>query len=363
MLFQKFWKKLGKLGLLGITVSSEFGGSEMSYLEHVIAMEELSRVSGALGLSYGAHSNLCVNQIALNGSQEQKQKYLPRLISGDHIGALAMSESSAGSDVVSMMLTAKKDGNNFIINGSKFWITNGPDADVTIVYAKTEPTKGKYGITAFLVEKDFPGFSKSPKFDKFGMRGSNTCELIFDNCVVPEENVIGKVNEGVRVLMSGLNYERLVLAGGPLGIMQAACELAFDYANQRKTFGKKIGNYQYSNSSNRFQEKIRIFQLIQAKIADMDTLLTVCRHHVYNTAMAVNRGELTNRHCAAAIYYASKCGVKVCDDALQILGGNGYVNEYPAGRFYRDARLYEIGAGTSEIRQLIIANEINSMEA
>uniref|UniRef100_A0A1I8AG09 Isovaleryl-CoA dehydrogenase, mitochondrial n=1 Tax=Steinernema glaseri TaxID=37863 RepID=A0A1I8AG09_9BILA len=340
---REFWKKLGEQGLLGITAPSEYGGSEMKYLDHVIAMEELSRASGSIALSYGAHSNLCVNQIVRNGNAAQKEKYLPKLISGEHMGALAMSEAGAGSDVVSMKLRAEKKGDKYVLNGTKFWITNGPDADVYVVYAKTDPKKHQHGITAFLVERDFPGFSRSPKLDKLGMRGSNTCELVFENCEVPAENVLGAEGKGVYVLMTGLDVERLVLAGGPLGLMQAACDITFDYCHQREAFGCKIGN----------------FQLVQGKMADMYTTLNACRSYLYNTARATDAGHLTNKDCAGVILYLAEKATQVCLDAIQLLGGNGYINDYPAGRLMRDAKLYEIGAGTSEVRRLVIGRALN----
>ncbi|CAD6196159.1 unnamed protein product [Caenorhabditis auriculariae] len=338
-----FWRKLGEQGLLGITAPAEYGGSAMNYFSHVIAMEELSRAAGGIALSYGAHSNLCVNQICRNGSAEQKQKYLPKLISGEHIGALAMSESGSGSDVVSMKLRAEKKGNKYVLNGTKFWITNGPDADVLVVYAKTDPKKHQHGITSFLIEKGFKGFSQSPKLDKLGMRGSNTCELVFENCEVPEEQVMGGIGKGVYVLMTGLDYERLVLSGGPLGLMQAACDVAFDYAHQREQFGQKIGTY----------------QLLQGKLADMYTTLNACRSYLYMVAKAADNGRVSNKDCAGVILYVAEKCTQVCLDAIQILGGNGYINDYPTGRLLRDAKLYEIGAGTSEVRRLIIGRALN----
>ncbi|VDK45389.1 unnamed protein product [Anisakis simplex] len=325
---RKFWRHLGDQGLLGITVPAEYGGAGLSYLDHVIAMEEISRASGAIALSYGAHSNLCVNQIVRNGNESQKRKYLPKLISGEHMGALAMSETGSGSDVVSMRLRADHSGDHYVLNGTKFWITNGPDADVLIVYAKTNPSKNQYGITAFIVEKSFEGFSTSPKLNKMGMR---------------EENVLGEINKGVYVLMTGLDVERLVLAGGPLGLMQAACDIAFDYAHQREAFGSKIGT----------------FQLIQAKMADMYTTLNACRSYLYNVARATDEGHLTNKDCAGVILYLAEHATKMCLDAIQILGGNGYINDYPTSRLLRDAKLYEIGAGTSEIRRLVIGRALN----
>ncbi|EFO88426.1 hypothetical protein GCK72_013528 [Caenorhabditis remanei] len=338
-----FWKKLGDQGLLGITAPAEYGGSAMNYFSHVIAMEELSRAAGGIALSYGAHSNLCVNQICRNGSEEQKKKYLPKLISGEHMGALAMSEAQAGSDVVSMKLRAEKKGDKYILNGTKFWITNGPDADVLVVYAKTDPSKHQHGITCFLVEKNTPGFSQSPKLDKLGMRGSNTCELVFDNCEIHESQIMGGVGKGVYVLMTGLDYERLVLSGGPLGLMQAACDIAFDYAHQRTAFGQKIGS----------------FQLLQGKLADMYTTLNASRSYLYMVAKAADKGTVSNKDCAGVILYVAEKCTQVCLDAIQILGGNGYINDYPAGRLLRDAKLYEIGAGTSEVRRLIIGRALN----
>ncbi|KAI9138117.1 acyl-CoA dehydrogenase/oxidase [Paraphysoderma sedebokerense] len=332
------WRKFGSMGLLGITAPEKYGGLNMGYLCHVLAMEEISRASGSVALSYGAHSNLCVNQIVRNGNEKQKDKYLPKLISGEHVGALAMSETTSGSDVVSMRLRAEKKGDRYILNGTKFWITNGPDADTLVVYAKTEPEKGPHGITAFIVEKGFKGFSTGPKFDKLGMRGSNTCELIFEDCEVPEENVLGKVNHGVYVLMSGLDLERLVLSGGPLGLMQAALDITIPYAQQRKQFGKPISS----------------FQLVQGKIADMYTKLSASRSYVYTVAKSCDRGNFNNKDCAGVILYAAERATEVALDAIQVLGGNGYINDYPTGRLLRDAKLYEIGAGTSEIRRMII---------
>ncbi|TMS37599.1 hypothetical protein L596_004498 [Steinernema carpocapsae] len=340
---REFWKVLGQHGLLGITAPPEYGGSGMKYFDHVIAMEELSRASGSIALSYGAHSNLCVNQIVRNGTAAQKEKYLPKLISGEHMGALAMSEAGAGSDVVSMKLRAQKKGDKYVLNGTKFWITNGPDADVYVVYAKTDPKKHQHGITAFLVERDYPGFTRSPKLDKLGMRGSNTCELVFENCEVPEENILGAEGKGVYVLMTGLDVERLVLAGGPLGLMQSACDIAFDYCHQREAFGTKIGS----------------FQLVQGKMADMYTTLNACRAYLYSTARATDAGHLTNKDCAGVILYLAEKATQVCLDAIQLLGGNGYINDYPTGRLLRDAKLYEIGAGTSEVRRLVIGRSLN----
>ncbi|KAF7773786.1 isovaleryl-CoA dehydrogenase [Pseudoalteromonas citrea] len=338
----QLWPQFGEMGLLGITVPEEFGGAGMGYLEHVIAMEEISRASASIGLSYGAHSNLCVNQINRNGNDAQKQKYLPKLISGEHIGALAMSEPNAGSDVVSMKLKAQKQGDKYILNGNKMWITNGPDADVLVIYAKTDLDAGSKGITAFLVEKDFPGFSTAQKLDKLGMRGSNTCELVFENCEVPEENILGGLNEGVKVLMSGLDYERVVLAAGPLGIMQACMDIVTPYIHERQQFNKSIGE----------------FQLIQGKVADMYTQMNAARSYVYTVARSCDRGETTRKDAAGAILYAAELATKMALDAIQILGGNGYINEYATGRLLRDAKLYEIGAGTSEIRRMLIGREL-----
>lgn len=336
------WPELGKLGLLGITVAEEFGGAGMGYLEHVIAMEEISRASASVGLSYGAHSNLCVNQISLNGNVDQKKKYLPKLISGEHVGALAMSEPGAGSDVVSMRLKAEKVDGGYVLNGNKMWITNGPDAEVLVVYAKTDTTAASKGITAFLVEKGYKGFSTAQKLDKLGMRGSNTCELVFEDCFVPEENILGELNKGVKVLMSGLDYERAVLAGGPLGIMSAALDYCLPYVRERHQFGKPIGE----------------FQLIQGKIADMYTTLNSSRAYVYAVAKACDRKRVTRQDAAAAILLAAENATKVSLDAIQIFGGMGYINETPTGRLLRDAKLYEIGAGTSEIRRMLIGREL-----
>jgi isovaleryl-CoA dehydrogenase len=336
------WRKLGDLGLLGITVEDEYGGAGMGYLEHVVAMEEISRASASVGLSYGAHSNLCVNQIRRNGSEEQKRRYLPRLISGEHVGALAMSEPGAGSDVVGMRTRAEKRDDRFILNGSKMWITNGPDADVLVVYAKTAPDAGPRGITAFLIEKGFKGFSTAQKLDKLGMRGSNTCELVFTDCEVPAENVVGRVNEGARVLMSGLDYERAVLAAGPLGIMQACMDAVVPYVHERKQFGQPIGE----------------FQLMQGKLADMYTTMNAAKAYVYTVAKACDRGETSRKDAAGAILYASERATWMALEAIQALGGNGYINDYPTGRLLRDAKLYEIGAGTSEIRRMLIGREL-----
>lgn len=339
---RELWPKLGELGLLGITASEQYGGSDMGYLNHVIAMEEISRASASVGLSYGAHSNLCVNQLHSFGTEQQKQKYIPKLVSGEHIGALAMSETGSGSDVVSMRLSAVEKDDHFVLNGTKMWITNGPEADVLIVYAKTDPDKGSHGITTFLIEKDFPGFSTAQKLDKLGMRGSDTCELVFDNCIVPKENVLGEINHGVRILMSGLNFERVVLAAGPLGIMQNCMDLVIPYIHERQQFGKYIGE----------------FQLIQAKIADMYTLLNSSRAYLYAVAISCDKDYVTNRDAASAILFTSENATKMALDTIQVLGGNGYINEYAAGRLLRDAKLYEIGAGTSEIRRLIIGREL-----
>ncbi|WP_435104484.1 isovaleryl-CoA dehydrogenase [Arhodomonas sp. AD133] len=336
------WPQLGELGVLGITVEEEFGGSAMGYLAHMIAMEEISRASASIGLSYGAHSNLCVNQIRLNGSDEQRRRYLPKLVSGEHVGALAMSEPGAGSDVVSMRLRAERKDDHYVLNGNKMWITNGPEADTLVVYAKTDPAAGSKGITAFIVEGGSPGFTTAQKLDKLGMRGSDTCELVFDNCEVPVENVLGGENEGARVLMSGLDYERAVLAAGPLGIMQACMDSVMPYIHERRQFDKPIGE----------------FQLIQGKVADMYTTLNACRAYVYAVGGACDRGETTRKDAAGAILYAAEKATQVALEAIQILGGNGYINEYPTGRLLRDAKLYEIGAGTSEIRRMLIGREL-----
>ncbi|KAI9202226.1 acyl-CoA dehydrogenase/oxidase [Polychytrium aggregatum] len=339
------WKKLGEMGFLGITAPEEYGGQDMGYFAHTLVMEELSRASGSVALSYGAHSNLCVNQIVRNANEAQKKKYLPKLISGDYVGALAMSEPGSGSDVVSMQLRAEKKGDKYILNGNKTWITNGPDADVLVVYAKTDINAGPKGITAFLIEKGFPGFSTSPKFDKLGMRGSNTCELIFEDCEVPVENVLGSVGRGVYVLMSGLDLERLVLSGGPLGLMQAALDITLPYVHMRKQFGTRIGE----------------FQLVQGKLADMYTKLSSSRAYVYAVARACDAGDISNKDCAGAILYTAERATEVALDAIQCLGGNGYINDYPTGRLLRDAKLYEIGAGTSEIRRMLIGREFNKV--
>jgi isovaleryl-CoA dehydrogenase len=330
------------MGLLGITVSEEYGGANMGYLAHAIAMEEISRASASVGLSYGAHSNLCVNQIHLNGTAEQKQRYLPKLISGEFIGALAMSESNAGSDVVSMQLSARRQGDVFILNGSKMWITNGPDAEVLVVYAKTDKQAGSKGITAFLIEKGYAGFRTAQKLDKLGMRGSNTCELVFDDCEVPAEQVLGAINQGVRVLMSGLDYERTILAAGPVGIMQACLDIVVPYVHERKQFNQAIGE----------------FQLIQAKLADMYTELNAARSYLYAVARACDEGIVSRKDAASVILYTAERATQMALQAIQTLGGNGYVNEYPTGRLLRDAKLYEIGAGTSEIRRMLIGREL-----
>ncbi|WP_411820722.1 isovaleryl-CoA dehydrogenase [Hyphococcus formosus] len=336
------WPELGALGLLGITADEEYGGSGLGYVAHAVAMEEISRASGAVGLSYGAHSNLCVNQINLNGNKEQKAKYLPKLVSGEHLGALAMSEPGAGSDVVSMKTRAEKKGDRYILNGNKMWITNGPGADTLVVYAKTDPDAGPRGITAFLIEKGFKGFSTAQKLDKLGMRGSDTCELVFEDCEVPEENVLGAVNDGVRVLMSGLDYERTVLAGGATGIMQACLDVVIPYVHDREQFGKPIGS----------------FQLVQGKLADMYVTTNAAKSYVYQVAKACDRGETTRQDAAGCILFAAEKATQVALDAIQLLGGNGYINEYPTGRLLRDAKLYEIGAGTSEVRRMLIGREL-----
>ena len=337
------WKKFGELGLLGITASPKYGGSNMSYLAHCIAIEEISRASASVGLSYGAFSNLCINQINRNGSEEQKQKYLPDLCSGEKVGALAMSESGSGSDVVSMSLHAEKQGNKtYLLNGSKMWITNGPDADTLVVYAKTDPSKGSKGITAFIIEKTMTGFSTGKKLDKLGMRGSNTAELIFENCPVPEENIIGVEGNGAAILMSGLDYERVVLAAGPLGIMAAAMDVVVPYIHERKQFGKSIGE----------------FQIMQGKIADMYTTMNACRSYVYEVAKACDRGETSRKDAAGCILYSAEKATQIALEAIQALGGNGYTNDFSVGRLLRDAKLYEIGAGTSEIRRMLIGREL-----
>ncbi|HTP48841.1 MAG TPA: isovaleryl-CoA dehydrogenase [Casimicrobiaceae bacterium] len=336
------WRKMGDLGLLGITVEEDYGGTNMGYLAHIVAMEEISRASGSVGLSYGAHSNLCVNQIRRNGSEAQKRKYLPRLVSGEHVGALAMSEPGAGSDVVSMRLRADRRGGRYVLNGSKMWITNGPDADTLVVYAKTDPAAGPRGITAFLIEKGMPGFSTAQKLDKLGMRGSNTCELVFQDCEVPEDNVLSEEGRGVNVLMSGLDYERAVLAGGPLGIMAACMDVVLPYVHERQQFGQPIGE----------------FQLMQGKIADMYTTMNACKAYVYAVGQACDRGETTRKDAAGAILYAAEKATWMAGEAIQTLGGNGYINEFATGRLWRDAKLYEIGAGTSEIRRMLIGREL-----
>jgi len=339
---QDLWLRLGELGLLGVTIDPAYGGAAMGYLEHTVAMEEISRASGSVGLSYGAHSNLCVNQIFRNGSDAQKARFLPDLISGAKVGALAMSEHNAGSDVVSMQLRAEKHGDHYILNGSKMWITNGPDADTLVVYAKTDPPAGSHGITAFIIEKDLDGFSTGPKLDKLGMRGSNTCELIFQDCPISQDRVLGAENKGVGVLMSGLDYERVVLSGGPLGLMQACLDIVLPYVHDRRQFGQPIGT----------------FQLIQAKLADMYTTLNACRAYVYAVAKACDRGQTTRKDAAGAILYSSERATQMALDAIQLLGGSGYVNEHATGRLLRDAKLYEIGAGTSEIRRMLIGREM-----
>jgi len=339
---RELWPRMGALGLHGITVEEEYGGSGLGYLEHVVAMEEVSRGSASVGLSYGAHSNLCVNQIRRNGSEAQKRKYLPQLISGEHVGSLAMSEAGAGSDVVSMQLRAEKKGDRYILNGTKMWITNSPDAQVIIVYAKTAPAAGARGITAFLVETNAPGFKVAQKLDKLGMRGSSTGELVFEDCEVPAENILGGIGKGVNVLMSGLDYERAVLAGGPVGIMQAALDVVLPYIHERKQFGQPIGT----------------FQLVQGKVADMYTEMNAARAYVYAVAKACDRGQTTRKDAAGAILFAAERATKIALDAIQLLGGAGYINESPTGRLLRDAKLYEIGAGTSEIRRMLIGREI-----
>jgi isovaleryl-CoA dehydrogenase len=336
------WPKLGELGLLGITIPEEYGGSGMGYLAHAIAMEEISRASASVGLSYGAHSNLCLNQIRLNGTEAQKQQYLPALCSGEHVGALAMSEPSAGSDVVSMRLRAERQGEDFVLNGNKMWITNGPDANVYVIYARTDPEAGSKGITAFIVERDTPGFSRSPKLDKLGMRGSNTCELVFENCRVPATQILGEVGAGVRVLMSGLDYERAVLAGGPVGILQACLDVALPYVHEREQFGQSIGE----------------FQLVQGKLADMYARCSASRAYLYAVCGALDRGEQSRKDAAAVILYTAEAATQSALDAIQLLGGNGYINDYPTGRLLRDAKLYEIGAGTSEVRRMLIGREL-----
>ena len=341
------WSKMGNLGLLGMTVPEEDGGTGLGYLEHVIAMEEISRASASVGLSYGAHSNLCVNQIRLNGTNEQKKRYLPGLISGEDVGALAMSEPGAGSDVVSMKLRAEKKGDRYILNGSKMWITNGPDAQTLVVYAKTDPEAGKRGMTAFIIEKNFPGFSVAQKLDKLGMRGSHTGELVFEDCEVPEENILGGLGRGVNVLMSGLDYERAVLAAGPIGIMEACMDVVMPYLHERKQFGRPIGE----------------FQLMQGKLADMYTTMNATKSYVYAVAQACDRGQVTREDAAGVILYAAEKATWMALEAIQTLGGNGYINDYPTGRLLRDAKLYEIGAGTSEIRRMLIGRQLFEMSS
>jgi isovaleryl-CoA dehydrogenase len=336
------WIPMGELGLHGMTIPEEDGGTGLGYLDHVVAMEEVSRASASVGLSYGAHSNLCVNQIGRHGTKEQKAKYLPKLISGEHVGALAMSEPGAGSDVVSMRTRAEKKGDRYVLTGNKMWITNGPIAETLVVYAKTDPEAGPRGITAFLIEKGMKGFSTHQKLDKLGMRGSDTCELVFEDCEVPEENVLGQVGKGVNVLMSGLDYERAVLAAGPLGIMQACMDIVMPYVHERKQFGRAIGE----------------FQLVQGKVADMYVGMNACKAYVYVVAKACDRGETTREDAAGAILYAAEKATQMALDAIQLLGGNGYINDYPTGRLLRDAKLYEIGAGTSEIRRMLIGREL-----
>jgi isovaleryl-CoA dehydrogenase len=339
---EDLWSKMGDMGLLGITVAEKYGGAAMGYLEHVVAVEEISRASASVGLSYGAHSNLCVNQIHRNGTLEQKRKYLPELVSGEHVGALAMSETGSGSDVVSMRTHAERHGDHYVLNGNKMWITNGPEASTLVVYAKTDLQAGPGGITAFIIEKGFAGFTTAQKLDKLGMRGSNTCELVFQDCEVPVENVLGQENGGVAVLMSGLDYERLVLAGGPLGIMQACMDVVVPYVHERRQFGRPIGE----------------FELMQGKLADMYTTLNACKAYVYAVAKACDRGETTRKDAAGAILYSAEKATWMALEAIQTLGGNGYINEYPTGRLLRDAKLYEIGAGTSEIRRMLIGREL-----
>ncbi|MDP3365223.1 MAG: isovaleryl-CoA dehydrogenase [Pseudomonas sp.] len=336
------WRKFGDMGLLGMTVKEEYGGTDMGYLAHALAMEEISRASASVGLSYGAHSNLCVNQIRKNGSHEQKLKYLPKLCSGEHVGALAMSEPNAGSDVVSMKLRAEKRGDRYVLNGNKMWITNGPDANTYVIYAKTDINAGSRGMTAFIVERDFKGFSRHQKLDKLGMRGSNTCELVFEDCEVPEENILGVEGGGVRVLMSGLDYERTVLSGGPTGIMSACMDVVLPYVHERQQFKQSIGE----------------FQLVQGKLADMYAGMNASKSYLYNVAKACDRGEESRKDAAAVILYTAEMATKMALDTIQLLGGNGYTNEYPAGRLLRDAKLYEIGAGTSEIRRMLIGREL-----
>jgi isovaleryl-CoA dehydrogenase len=341
---QDLWRKMGDLGLLGITLQEQYGGSGMGYLAHAIAMEEISRASASVGLSYGAHSNLCLNQISLNGSEDQKLRYLPALCSGEHIGALAMSEPGAGSDVVSMQLRADRRGDDYVLNGSKMWITNGPDAHVYVIYAKTDADAGSKGITAFIVEREWAGFSRSPKLDKLGMRGSNTCELVFQDCLVPAGQVLGEIGGGVRVLMSGLDYERAVLSGGPVGILQACLDAVLPYVHEREQFGQPIGE----------------FQLVQGKLADMYARCSASRAYLYAVCDALDRGEQSRKDAAAVILYTAEAATQSALDAIQLLGGNGYINDYPTGRLLRDAKLYEIGAGTSEIRRMLVGRELFS---
>ena len=342
---RNFWKKLGDLGMLGMTVDPKYGGTGLGYVEHTLALEEISRASASVALSYGAHSNLCVNQIARNGNEEQKVKYLPKLMTGEHVGALAMSEAGSGSDVVSMTLNARDEGDHYVLNGSKFWITNGPDADVLVVYAKTNPEAHQKGVTAFIIEKTFKGFCAAQKLDKFGMRGSNTSELVFEDCKVPKENVLGRLNGGVYVLMSGLDLERLVLAGGALGIMQAAMDLTLNYVHERKQFGKPVGT----------------FQLMQGKIADMYTKLIASRSLTYSVARACDKGMIDSKDCASIALFCADNATQISLDCIQSLGGNGYINDYPAGRFLRDAKLFEIGGGTQEVRRLLIGRAFNEI--
>jgi isovaleryl-CoA dehydrogenase len=344
---RKLWPRLGELGLLGVTVEEEYGGAGLGYLEHTVAMEEISRASASVGLSYGAHSNLCVNQIRRWGTPAQKARYLPKLVSGEHVGALAMSEPGAGSDVVGMRTRAERRGDRYVLNGNKFWITNGPEAETLVVYAKTDPAAGPKGITAFIVEKGLKGFSTAQKLDKLGMRGSDTCELVFEDCEVPEENVLGEVGGGVKVLMSGLDYERLVLAGGPLGIMQACMDVVVPYVHERKQFGEPIGE----------------FQLMQGKLADMYTTMNASKAYVYMCGKAADRGEITRQDAAGCLLYAAERATWTALQAIQALGGNGYINDYPTGRLLRDAKLYEIGAGTSEIRRMLIGRELFRLSA
>jgi isovaleryl-CoA dehydrogenase len=336
------WRKMGNMGLLGVTIPEEYGGANLGYLEHVVVMEEISRASASVGLSYGAHSNLCVNQIHRNGTAEQKLRYLPKLISGEHVGALAMSEPGAGSDIVNMQMRAERRGDHYVLDGDKMWVTNGPDANVVIVYAKTAPTAGSHGITAFIVQSDFEGFRTTPKFDKLGMRGSNTCELVFENCLIPAENVLGWPERGVNVLMSGLDFERTVLSGGPLGIMRACMDVVLPYVHDRKQFGRSIGE----------------FEIMQGKLADMYTAMSAARAYVYAVAKACDNGRASRKDAAGAILFASERATAMALEAIQCLGGNGYMNEYPTGRLLRDAKLYEIGAGTSEIRRMLIGREL-----